>query len=204
MDSYYFLLSLGIFFLSVTIHEYSHGLVAFWLGDKTAKYEGRLTLNPLAHIDIFGTVILPIILLITRSPFIFGWAKPVPINYWGLRNPKRDIIWVGLAGPLANMILAVTLSLIIKLNLTLPIFIIKLMFQTIVVNLVLAIFNLLPIPPLDGSRVAMGILPKEISKYYSYVEPYGILILIGLLYFNLIDYIIWPIVDAFLKILKIT
>lgn len=199
-----FILSLGIFLFSVVIHEYSHGLVAFWLGDKTAKYEGRLTLNPLAHIDPFGTIILPIILLISHSPFIFGWAKPVPINYWGLKRPKRDIIWVGLAGPLANIILAVVLSLIIKLNLNLPLFIIIFMAQAIVVNLILAVFNLLPIPPLDGSRVAIGLLPEKIAKHYSYIEPYGILILIGLLYFNLIDYIVWPIINTFLTILKIT
>lgn len=199
----HFLLSLGIFLLSVAIHEYAHGLVAFWFGDKTAQYEGRLTLNPLAHIDLFGTIILPILLLISHSPFIFGWAKPVPINYWGLRKPKRDIIWVGLAGPLANIIVAVVLSLIIKLNLSLPLFLLMLIVQAIVVNLILAIFNLLPIPPLDGSRVAIGILPEKIAKYYSHIEPYGILILIGLLYFNLIDYIVWPIVNIFLNILKL-
>lgn len=195
-----FALQLAIFFLAVVIHEYAHGLVANWRGDRTAKYAGRLTLNPLAHIDPFGTVVLPLFLLATRSPVIFGWAKPVPINYWGLRNPKRDIILVGLAGPLANMCLAAILSLIIKADLGLPRLEV-LAYQAIAINLVLAVFNLIPVPPLDGSRVAIGCLPQALKERYAQIEPYGFLIIFALLYLGLFDYLVWPLVNILLRLL---
>ena len=198
-----FLFSIIIFFLAVVIHEYAHAATAYWLGDRTAKYAGRLTLNPLAHIDPFGTVLLPILLVISRSPVIFGWAKPVPINYWGLRNPKKDILWVGLAGPLANIILAVGLSLLLKMDLAVPTFITQLILQGILINLVLAVFNLIPVPPLDGSRILISILPAGLTKQYAAIERYGFIILFILLYFRFFDYIIWPIVNILLAILKI-
>lgn len=198
-----FLFSIIIFFLAVVIHEYAHGVTAYWLGDRTAKYAGRLTLNPLAHIDPFGTILLPILLIISRSPVIFGWAKPVPINYWGLRNPKKDILWVGLAGPLANIILAASLSLLLKMGLTVSTFITHLILQGILINLVLAVFNLMPIPPLDGSRILISILPANLTKQYAAIERYGFIILFILLYFRFFDYIIWPIVNLLLAILKI-
>ncbi|OGX26302.1 MAG: hypothetical protein A3J51_04715 [Omnitrophica WOR_2 bacterium RIFCSPHIGHO2_02_FULL_45_21] len=198
-----FLFSIIIFFLAVVIHEYAHGATAYWLGDRTAKYAGRLTLNPLAHIDPFGTVLLPILLVISRSPVIFGWAKPVPINYWGLRNPKKDILWVGLAGPLANIILAAGLSLLLKMDLAVPTFITQLILQGILINLVLAVFNLIPVPPLDGSRILISILPAGLTKQYAAIERYGFIILFILLYFRFFDYIIWPIVNILLAILKI-
>lgn len=198
-----FVLSLAIFFFAVVIHEYAHGLVAYWLGDRTAKYAGRLTLNPLRHIDPFGTILLPIILLISRAPVIFGWAKPVPINYWGLKNPKQGILLIGLAGPLTNILMAVILSFAIKFNLGLPLFIVSIIKQGILVNIVLAVFNLLPIPPLDGSRILMGILPQAIARQYAALERYGFVILFILLYLRLLDYVIWPIVDNFLRILRV-
>lgn len=190
-----------IFFFAVVIHEYAHGLVASLRGDRTAQYAGRLTLNPLAHIDPLGTILLPLLLLVSRSPVIFGWAKPVPINYWGLKNPKRDIILVGLAGPLANICLAAALSLILKFSAALPFFAVSLIYQAIVVNLVLAVFNLIPVPPLDGSRVAIGLLPSSAARQYAAMEPYGFLILFILLYLRMFDYIIWPIVGFLLRML---
>ena len=191
-----------IFFFAVVIHEYAHGLVASLRGDRTAQYAGRLTLNPLAHIDPLGTILLPILLLVTRSPVIFGWAKPVPINYWGLKNPKRDIVLVGLAGPLANICLAAALSLILKFSAALPLFAVSLIYQAIVVNIVLAVFNLMPIPPLDGSRVAIGLLPSSAARRYAAIEPYGFIILFILLSLRLFDYILWPIVNIVLRSLN--
>lgn len=198
-----FLLSLSIFFLAVVIHEYAHGITAYWLGDRTAKYAGRLTLNPLAHIDPFGTILLPMLLIISRSPVIFGWAKPVPINYWGLSNPKKDILWVGLAGPLANIMLAAGLSLLLKMGLDASAFMRYLILQGILINLVLAVFNLIPIPPLDGSRILISILPANLTKQYAAIERYGFIILFILLYFHFFDYVIWPIVNLLLAVLRI-
>lgn len=198
-----FALSLAVFFLAVVLHECAHGWVAFLLGDKTAKYAGRLTLNPLAHIDPVGTIFLPIFLLISKSPIVFGWAKPVPINYWALRNPKRDILWVGLAGPLANIIIAFLMSLFLRSALnpeSLLVFIFK---KAIAVNLVLAAFNLIPIPPLDGSRALVSLLPKKCANQFAKLEKYGIFIIIILLYFKILDPVIWAILKALTSLLNI-
>jgi len=197
-----FILSLAVFFSAVVIHEFAHGLVAFWLGDKTAKYAGRLTLNPLAHIDPVGTLLLPILLTISKSPVVFGWAKPVPINYWGLRNPKRDILWVGLAGPLSNIAIALILSLVIK-SISLPLILLYLLKQAIVVNLVLAVFNLTPIPPLDGSRVVISLLPANVTGKYASIERHGFIILFVLLYFGFFERAIYPIVKIILNFLNL-
>ncbi|MDP2981484.1 MAG: site-2 protease family protein [Candidatus Omnitrophota bacterium] len=189
------LLSLCIFFFAVIIHEYAHGWVAWKLGDSTARFMGRLTLNPLAHIDPVGTIFLPLVLIITHSPVLFGWAKPVPVDFFNLNNPKRDMIWVGLAGPAANIIFAIALSLLLKIPLlTASHLAVSVITTAIMANLVLAVFNLLPIPPLDGSRIAMGLLPYNLGAEYAKMEPYGFIIIFALLWIGFINTIIWPIV----------
>ena len=201
-----FLITLSIFFLAVIIHEYAHGWAAWKLGDSTAKNAGRLTLNPMAHIDAIGTIFLPMVLLITKSPIVFGWAKPVPVDFHRLNNPKKDMVWVGLAGPAANILFAILLSFILKMsNLTLtgsPLFISTLN-SVILINLVLAVFNLLPIPPLDGSRVAMGLLPRDMAIKYAKLEPYGFMIIFGLLWLGVIGSVIWPIVMSLARLLGV-
>lgn len=190
-----FIITLSIFFLAVVIHEYAHGWIAWKLGDPTAKSAGRLTLNPLAHIDPIGTILLPLILLITHSPVVFGWAKPVPVDFRSLHNPKRDMIWVGLAGPGANILLAILLSFILKASvLTGNHMLLGVLNLAIIINIVLAVFNILPIPPLDGSRIAMGILPRELAMQYAKLEPYGFIIIFGLLYLGIVGSVIWPLV----------
>lgn len=187
------IISLAIFFSAVIIHEYCHGWVAYKLGDPTAKYAGRLTLNPLEHIDPFGTVLLPLMLIILRSPVIFGWAKPVPVNFWNLHNPRRDMIWVGLAGPTANFMLAVAFSFLLKFPA--PGIIRELLSSAIMINLVLAVFNLMPIPPLDGSRVVSGILPYRVALAYNEWERYGTVVIFLLLFLGFFNVVIWPIVE---------
>ena len=185
----------------MTIHEFSHGWVAYRLGDPTAKYSGRLTLNPLAHIDPFGTIILPLFLFLSTG-FAIGWAKPVPINYWALRNPKRDIIWVGLSGPLSNIIFAFLLGMLWRIIplAQLPAILLQ---KLIYINLLLGVFNLIPIPPLDGSRIAMGLLPPDLAEGYSRIEPYGFIIVAALTWMGLFDVVIWPIVRFISLILAI-
>jgi len=198
------ILTLSIFFFAVIIHEYAHGWIAWKLGDWTAKNAGRLTLNPLAHIDPIGTIFLPLLLLATRSPVVFGWAKPVPVNFHSLGNPKKDMIWVGLAGPAANILFAILLSFILKFFVLTGNLLLKEVITTaIIINLVLAIFNILPIPPLDGSRVVMGMLPRELAIRYAKLEPYGFIIIFGLLYLGLIGSVIWPLVTYFATLLGV-
>ena len=186
------LLNLFIFFMSLTFHEYAHGWVAYKKGDYTAKHSGRLTLNPLAHIDIFGTIIFPIFLFITsQGRFIFGWAKPVPINYYALKNPHKDLLWVGLAGPGANISIAVLMSIFMRI-LPLNMFLYNLLIKIAFINLLFAVFNLIPIPPLDGSKVLMGLLPEEIASEYAKIERFGFIILLVLMLSGIIYKIVLP------------
>jgi len=156
---------------------------------------GRLTLNPLAHIDPLGTILLPLILIVTHSPVLFGWAKPVPVDFFNLNNPKRGMVWVGSAGPAANMLFAIALALLFKIPLlTTSHFAVSIITTAIVANLVLAVFNLMPIPPLDGSRIMMGLLPYNLGVEYAKIEPYGFIIIFGLLWIGALNTVIWPMV----------
>lgn len=203
-------LEFGLFLIvlipSVSLHELFHGWTAYRLGDPTAKLMGRLTLNPIAHIDPIGTLLLPFLMFLFTG-FVFGYAKPVPINPANLHDPKRDMILIGLSGPLANFLLALAFSLMIKAGLltglltNLSVIYLLLRFG-IIINLILAIFNLIPIPPLDGSRVLIGILPHHLAVSYSKLEPYGFLIIVGLLYLGIIGKIIFPVINFLTMVLS--
>ncbi len=191
--------------LAITVHEFSHGWMANKLGDPTARLAGRLTLNPLAHLDPVGALML----LLVR----FGWAKPVPVNPSNLHHPRRDMVWVSLAGPGANVAVALLLGLTFRLLWpqiehlkTVPFWlapVLLLVIYGVIINSALAVFNLIPIPPLDGSKILMGILPWRQAEKYSRIEPYGMHILLGLILFGwitkipLIGLFIWPFVSLF-------
>jgi Zn-dependent protease len=171
---------------AVTFHEAAHGYVAYLFGDDTAYRQGRMTLNPLNHVDPFGTVILPALLLIMRAPFLFGWAKPVPVAFHRLRDPKRDMVLVAAAGPGTNLLLAAISALLFHVLWILPggaqLWLAQVLYNSIVLNLVLAVFNMVPLPPLDGGRVAVGLLPYPLARPLADIEPYGMLILIGVIF----------------------
>lgn len=191
------LLALGI---GVVFHEVAHGWVAEKLGDPTARMRGRVTLNPLVHIDPIGSVLLPMIMIFTGSPPI-GWAKPVPVNFSALRNPKRDMILVAIAGAATNFILALIASLIMKTGLINPGSLLKLLLtQIVVINVILAVFNLVPIPPLDGSRIVMGLLPNDLAYKYMRLERIGFFIIIILFASGILFRVIWPVIAALLSI----
>ncbi|MEE9541645.1 MAG: site-2 protease family protein, partial [Candidatus Bipolaricaulota bacterium] len=184
-------------FTAIVLHEFSHGYIAFRLGDPTAKIQGRLTLNPLAHIDPIGTILVPIVLVILRSPFLFGWAKPVPVNPNYFRNPYKGMFYVAIAGPLMNIALALGASAIGRLAILItPLsllygrgfsaYFVQTIFYLlgffVIINIILAVFNLLPVPPLDGSRVLTYFLPPEGKRVMMQLERYGFLIVLALLY----------------------
>ena len=184
---------------AITLHEAAHGWVASKLGDHTARMMGRVTLDPTKHIDPIGTIAIPLFLLISSSGFIFGWAKPVPINFNALRNGKNGMIWVALAGPVANIVMAVCwlFIMIIAINMNIAV-LIEMGRIGILVNCVLAVFNLLPIPPLDGSRVISALLPNRLAYQYNQLEQYGLYILLGLMFLGGFNYLVRPWVELIL------
>jgi Zn-dependent protease len=187
---------------AITLHEAAHGYVARIFGDRTAELQGRITLNPLAHIDPVGTILVPAVLILMAKlggpAFVFGWAKPVPVNFGNLRNPKRDMLWVAAAGPGANLAMAVFWAVALKLlattggSLAAPA---RLMANVgISVNLVLMALNLLPVPPLDGGRIAVSVRPGRAARAWARLEPIGLFVIIGLLAAGLLDDVMQPIV----------
>ncbi|OIP61315.1 MAG: site-2 protease family protein [Nitrospirae bacterium CG_4_9_14_3_um_filter_53_35] len=215
---------------SIILHEVAHGWVAEKFGDTTARSMGRLTLNPLPHIDLMGTILLPLFLILIGSKFLFGWAKPVPVNFRNLRNPKHDMIYVAGAGPATNLILALIFTLIYtvlvlsspSLKVVFHIFISTLKIPSwgdhsavsflatplvlmagtgVVINILLMLFNLIPVPPLDGGRIMVGILPQKKAVALAKVEPYGMLILVLIIMSGILNFTIWPIFDRMIDFL---
>ncbi len=172
--------------LAVTLHEAAHGFAAMKLGDDTAKQAGRLSLNPFRHVDPLGTIILPALLLITRAPILFGWAKPVPVRFGRLRNPRRGMVLVALAGPGTNLVLAVVSAALLHVSFVAPDsareWLQANLVNSVQLNLILAVFNMLPIPPLDGGRVAVGLLPPRLAAPYARLEGAGMFIVLGMLF----------------------
>jgi len=187
MDTIFYIV---ILIMSVVIHEVSHGFVALRFGDKTALYAGRLTLNPLKHLDIFGSIILPAFLILTHASFLFGWAKPVPYNPENLTNKRWGTMAVASAGVLANLSIAVLFGLILRfsINSAVPVSFISIISLIVLVNLGLAIFNLVPIPPLDGSKILFSFLPNSFYPFVSFMEQYSlVLIVVFIIFFT--DYL---------------
>jgi len=201
----YFTISIIPVLLAITVHEAAHGYAAKHFGDKTAFFLGRITLNPLKHIDPIGTILIPGSLLLLNAPFLFGWAKPVPVNFSNLRNPKKDMMWVALAGPASNFFMAIIW--VILLNFTqsnqvnYSLFISGMCQVGIMINLVLMLLNLLPIPPLDGGRMAVSLLPNPWSYKLASLERYGMFILLFMIMSGLLTVILLPLLRFFQNLL---
>ncbi len=209
MDSLISALAIGALpvLLAITLHEAAHGYVARHFGDPTADLAGRITLNPLRHIDPVGTLLVPASILALSSLFgaggiLFGWAKPVPVNFSRLRNPKADMLWVAAAGPFTNLIMALGWAILFRIALvgepgayTLPL--LKMADAGMQINAVLMVLNLLPLPPLDGGRIAVSLLPHHLAWRFARLEPYGFPILLVLLFTGVLGAILWPLIAGF-------
>ena len=192
--------------LAITLHEASHGYVAMRFGDTTAYAAGRVSLNPMRHIDPVGTVALPLALLaigklVGGGGFFFGWAKPVPVNFANLRDPKRDMFWVAAAGPLSNLLMALLWAVLLKTALAVPDnqFAIPLTLMGaagVFINVIFMVLNLLPLPPLDGGRILVSLLPRSLANGVARLEPYGFVLLIVLLFTGMLSFLLWPLVNA--------
>jgi len=194
---------------AITLHEAAHGYVAKHFGDMTAYMEGRVSLNPLRHIDPFGTIALPLILLgltkLVGGGIIFGWAKPVPVNFANLRHPKRDMLWVAAAGPLSNFVMALLWAVLVKIGLSLPenYFALPLALMGaagVFFNIIIMVLNLVPLPPLDGGRILVSLLPRSVAWRVARIEPYGFLILILLLFTGVLGTMLWPAIGVLMAL----
>jgi Zn-dependent protease len=185
---------------AITLHEAAHGYVARYFGDMTAAAAGRISLNPLRHIDLVGTVIVPLMTLLL-TPYMFGWAKPVPVNFANLRHPKRDMLWVAAAGPFSNLCMALIWALLLRIGLGLAesnpaaIWLVCAATAGIFVNVIFFVLNLLPLPPLDGGRIAMSLLPQRLAWKFAQVERFGFIILLVLLFTGVLGMILWPLIS---------
>jgi Zn-dependent protease len=197
---------------AITLHEAAHGYAARHFGDPTAWQLGRISINPLRHIDPVGTILVPALILVASSFFgsslLFGWAKPVPVNFGQLRRPKQDMLWVAAAGPAANLVMALGWALLLKIAIETPGFdysdAMKEMARVgIVINGVLMLLNLLPIPPLDGGRIVVSLLPNRAAWKFSQIEPYGMFILLGMLFLGVLDTVLYPLLRVFNSTIRV-
>jgi Zn-dependent protease len=181
-----------VLFFSVIVHEVAHGYVALLNGDPTAKYSGRITLNPVPHIDPIGTILLPLLLVITGSRVLFGWARPVPVNPLNFRNYTWGEITVSASGPLSNLALAVIFAILLRLGLG-NVGLMKMAYYGVSINIFLALFNLVPLPPLDGSHLLSAVLPRELNRLYRQLEPVGFILILLLFYTGILGAVIMPV-----------
>jgi Zn-dependent protease len=198
--------------LAITLHEAAHGYVAMRFGDMTAFAAGRVSLNPIRHIDPVGTIVLPLALLALAKLFggsgmLFGWAKPVPVNFANLRHPKRDMLWVAAAGPLSNLLMALMWAVVAKISISVPNsdFSLPLALMGaagVLINIVFMVLNLLPLPPLDGGRILVSLLPHRAAYKFARIEPYGFIILLVVLFTGMLNVILWPAVRAIVGLLS--
>ncbi|MCE5181008.1 MAG: site-2 protease family protein [Betaproteobacteria bacterium] len=192
---------------AITLHEAAHGYVARYFGDNTAYMLGRVSLNPLRHIDPIGTILLPLLTLFFGG-ILFGWAKPVPVNFNQLRNPKKNMLWVALAGPASNLAMALAWALVMKIANMMPDSALSLPMALmgragITINAMLMVLNLMPLPPLDGGRIAVSLLPNRLAYRYAMIEPYGIILLVILLFSGVLGSIMWPLIDATMTLISL-